>query len=295
MLSPRLMCREESQRSPRQSTNSTPGPARPPTLKNFGSLNGGRPVQPMSPSGSFRSPRGDFRSPRDDDQGSNRRRRPSKVDGAPIQPAPNPLVARLRERGGNITDGRDCYDIWYGLQQGETPSARPARASRPSEKASTASSTRDGFEMFYEIGDSAGRAAPMMAVPDPASTAMHAANAAPTVPTVPRGGAAAAEEWLREVKDLEGRLQAALAAGPKAKAKASSSIRVAPPVDQSMSKEKTSSKEVQVFSVSTPAAPAPSAPVSLAPPADCEVAEEVIQGPPVVVPPLCLNKIAHGT
>jgi len=204
MLSPRLSPRCDGSEGNASSGTAGAPQRKTATLRDFGSMLP-RPGNQQSPAApGFRSPRGlDQRSPRTSTSGAGaeQQRAPRRSTGGyagatPASGSSAPLSARLRERGGVTRDGRDAYDIWYGVSSSEK---KPVKSSRRSSTGSTNMGTkktpeeiRDGFEMFYGIDEeskSEKGVTPSAAVPAAARAPQSArVFAAPqsAVPAAPR-------------------------------------------------------------------------------------------------------------
>eukprot|EP00927_Polykrikos_kofoidii_P077890 TRINITY_DN74785_c0_g1_i1.p1 TRINITY_DN74785_c0_g1~~TRINITY_DN74785_c0_g1_i1.p1 ORF type:complete len:423 (+),score=60.05 TRINITY_DN74785_c0_g1_i1:86-1270(+) len=232
MLSPRpeergateTATQEGATRRVRAATEGVPA-SQPLTLRNFGAALPrpsakvkGAPSAPQSARGTINGD-GTKATPRI-------ARYPSYGGGTAAVPAgaAGQLSARQRERGGVVRDGRDGYDVWLGVEQGEKkmqPRRKAADADAGSGgvppaqnkhgsnaafcrvgRANTLDNLRDGFDMFYGIGDgdAAGGRAPV-------------SNASAADGDL-QESLLSKQAWLTEVKRLEDQLQETMARGP---------------------------------------------------------------------------------
>lgn len=204
-------------------------------------------------------------------------------------------MAAKRRQGGVVRDGRDGYDVWHGIEQktptAKTPTVRPARKSMPSAPMSArgprdaAPKGRDGFEMFYGIAEkersqtdpdshivNSGEwlkkvkelesqlQAALASGPDAQSAA--AGPAAAGVVEAAQGAQATVQQSIQRRQSMPGSICIGAPAGASdirrsnsdalsdGEGQGDASAGASPSAERS-------AKEVQVFSVSTPAAPCP--------------------------------------
>lgn len=261
------------------------------TLKNFGSFL----PRPGAPGAANpRSPRLGARSPREVPRGvpSGASGGGGRIEG--VSSAQAPVVRPLS----------DCDSARPGRKAATHRAARAKAPAAGGGSPGVGPDSRDGFEMFYGIGGSGGEAAGVAggeagpaeakasvgqapkvhangvpplcglearraATPCAAQARTLAASTPANAPDAGETGEAGAEEWIRQVKELEAQLQAKLAAGPPAGAAKASVVGARPPRPGMVVAPPAPGRDagaingpaasikpgVQIFSVATPAAP----------------------------------------
>lgn len=210
--------------------------------------------------------------------------------GASSNTSESALTAAKRHQGGVVRDGRDGYDVWHGIEQ-----KRPGRKSMPSAPLSARGPRdsrprdadcrkgRDGFEMFYGIAearktDSADNRAvnsgewlkkvkelesQLQATLASGPDAKNGVTSAATEPAIAQGVQAEEKKIVDRRLSMPARIGLPSGACDDAEKQVEencscgSSSTDGDVTDVSPSKRSSATGEVQVFSVSTPAAPGP--------------------------------------